>query len=74
MVFKRNRGADKNVIGTVTINGVAYILSDYDKKQIDPKLRAQTDLNGRDMLRNFAKAVALAKRRKVPLREILPVS
>ncbi len=74
MVFKRNRGADKDIIGTVTINGVPYILRDYEKKPLDPKLRAQSDIRGKAMLRNFAKAVALAKRKKVPLREILPVS
>lgn len=74
MVFKRKRGGGDDVIGTITFNGVAYVLRDFEKKPLDPKLRAQTDINEKAMLRNFAKAVALAKRRNVPLREILPVS
>ena len=55
-------------------NGKVYWVTDPSTKQLDPKLKKASDIRASSILRGIKEAAREAKRRGVPLREILPVS
>jgi hypothetical protein len=55
-------------------NGEVFVVKDPSTKRLDPKLKKASDIRARSIVEGMKKAAAEAKRRGVPLSEILPVS
>jgi hypothetical protein len=70
----RSMKVSKKRIEIRLANGKVFRVTDPSMKRLDPKLKKASDIRARSILKGMKAAAKEAKRRGVPLQEILPVS
>jgi hypothetical protein len=70
----KSLSVSKKPIEVRLANGKVFRVTDPSTKRLDPKLKKASQIRASSILRGMKKAAKEAKRRGVPLREILPIS
>ena len=73
--FSEKKGANGETMVTIkTPEGKSYTFRKISTKQLDPKLKREGRLRTKSMREGFQKAVEKARKKKVPLQQLVPVS